>query len=589
MKTIIDIDNETHPLEKNTVLHLFLVAILALLIVAIIFLSWVPPVSRDALSHHLAVPKLYLQHGGITELPSVLFSYYPMNLDLLYVIPLYFGNDIAAKLIHFTFALLTAWLIYGYLEKRLSAVWAIFGAIFFLSLPIIVKLSITVYVDLGLVFFSTAALLSLLKWIENRFQAKFLVGSAICCGLALGTKYNGLIVLLILTLITPFVYISCSKIKLKKKGLTDQVSLNRIQLKALGFGVIFIFIALLVFSPWMIRNYVWTANPIYPLYDHLFNRQEPISPDSQTDHILESAAGSQQVPKARSTSWGSFAMRRVIYGESWWEVALIPVRIFFQGRDNSPKHFDGKLSPFLLVLSIFAIFQKSGNSAIIRTEKRIFAVFAIFFILYTFCTTSIRIRYIAAIIPPLIILSMFGFYNIASACRNRWQHLPYGFSNVCIFLLGIALLSYNALYIVQQFNYVRPFSYISGQESRDAYIVKYRPEYSIYQYANRNLPDRSKILGLFLGNRRYYSERELIFGVDAFRETVRQSDSAEILLMNLKKNGYTHVLIRFDLFNRWADRQFSESKKELLKAIFKTHLEPILAKNGYGLFELKKI
>ena len=66
----------------------------------------VPPVSRDALTHHLAVPKLYLHYGGMVEIPAIVFSYYPMNLDLLYLLPLYFGNDILPKFIHFTFALL---------------------------------------------------------------------------------------------------------------------------------------------------------------------------------------------------------------------------------------------------------------------------------------------------------------------------------------------------------------------------------------------------------------------------------------------------------------------------------------------------
>ena len=282
-------------------------------------------------------------------------------------------------------------------------------------------------------------------------------------------------------------------------------------------------------------------------------------------------------------------MRKVIYGESWLEIILIPIRIFYQGRDNSPKHFDGKLSPFLLVLSLFAFYPKTGHSAIWRTQRKIFAVFVILFMLYTFLTTSIRIRYIAPIIPLLIILSVFGFHNIVSALKNRWQTIPYRLSKIFTLLLGIALLSYNGLYIVQQFNYVQPFSYISGQVSRDAYIVKYRPEYSVYQYANRNLPDRSKILGLFLGNRRYYSERELIFGVNWFQIRVDRSDSAEHLLVDLKENGYTHVIIRFDLFNRWADKQFSDRKKEMLKAFFTNHLDPISAKNGYGLFELKKI
>ena len=144
--------------------------LLAVIVISILILAYVPPVSRDALIHHLALPKLYLKHGGIYEIPAAPFSYYPMNLDLLYMIPLYFGNDIIAKYIHFVFALLTAIFIFRYLRRRLDDVYALLGVVLFLSLPIIVKLSITVYVDLGLIFFSTAALFSLFKWMNNNFK-----------------------------------------------------------------------------------------------------------------------------------------------------------------------------------------------------------------------------------------------------------------------------------------------------------------------------------------------------------------------------------------------------------------------------------
>ncbi|NTV34523.1 MAG: hypothetical protein HGA50_14695, partial [Deltaproteobacteria bacterium] len=95
-----------------------LAGLLVLVVLCIVFLSLVPPVSKDELVHHLAVPKLYLKHGAMIELPFMPFSYYPMNLDLLYLIPLYFGNDIIPKFIHFSFALLTAGLLFGYLKRR---------------------------------------------------------------------------------------------------------------------------------------------------------------------------------------------------------------------------------------------------------------------------------------------------------------------------------------------------------------------------------------------------------------------------------------------------------------------------------------
>ncbi|MBW2218731.1 MAG: hypothetical protein JRF40_04445, partial [Deltaproteobacteria bacterium] len=155
-------------IENNTITYtnvsVFLIILLILVVISILLLSMVPPVSRDALTHHLAVPKLWLNNGGIYETPHLKVSYYPMNLDLIYLIPLYFGNDIIQKYIHFAFALLTAILIFSYLIKRINFQYGLLGALFFLSMPVIVNLSISAYVDLGLIFFSTASLFYLLKW-----------------------------------------------------------------------------------------------------------------------------------------------------------------------------------------------------------------------------------------------------------------------------------------------------------------------------------------------------------------------------------------------------------------------------------------
>ncbi len=292
-------------------LEIILLVLITLLIGSIIILSSVPPVSRDALTHHLAVPKLYLNHGGMYEIPSIDFSYYPLNLDFLYLIPLYFGNDIIPKFIHFSFALLTAWLIFSYLKVRLNTVYALSGGLFFLSLPVIVKLSTTVYVDLGLVFFSTCALIYLLKWVENDLKIHFLIISAVSCGLALGTKYNGLIVLFILTLFVPFNYISQKKRSAGKKPAAPSESL-KVQLKAIGCGIIFCLVALIIFSPWMIRNYVWKGNPIYPLYHNLFSI--PTSGSTKMpgeNRNLESEKGSEQTSVPKSTRWSSLAIQKI--------------------------------------------------------------------------------------------------------------------------------------------------------------------------------------------------------------------------------------------------------------------------------------
>ena len=114
------------------------------------------------------------------------------------------------------FALLTAGLIYRYLKRQLGTTYGLLGVLFFLTIPVIVKLSVTAYVDLGLIFFSWASLYYLLRWLDTDFKKKPLIISGIFCGLALGTKYNGLISLLILSPMVALFYSTTLNKKLTK-------------------------------------------------------------------------------------------------------------------------------------------------------------------------------------------------------------------------------------------------------------------------------------------------------------------------------------------------------------------------------------
>jgi len=556
-------------------IKIFLVGLLLSLIVSIIILSYVPPVSRDALTHHLAVPNLYLKHGGIYEIPELEFSYSPMNLDLLYLIPLSFGNDIIPKYIHFSFALLTTWLIFGYVKKRIDTCYALLGIIIFLSLPVIIKLSITVYVDLGLIFFSTASIIWLLKWIEKNFDIKCLIYSAIFCGLALGTKYNGLVLLFLLTLFVPFLYLR----------FTQKASQGR----AVCYSAVFMIVSLMLFSPWMIKNYMWTSNPIYPLYDNLINDDKDILNKNIASHLKDSTRNtSNTISKKAKDHWGPFAIRKIVYGEKWWETALIPVRVFFQGKDNNPKLFDGRLNPYLFFLTFFAFINFNRQSNKLRTEKKIFLTFALLFLLYAFVQTDMRIRYIAPIIPPLVILSVLGLHEIFTVINKKYSGNTRALLKGCVLSVVAFLLSLNVVYIVEQFRIVKPMSYISGRVGRDEYIEKYRPEYAAINYINNNTSDDAKILCLFLGSRGYYIDREIAFSFDLVSNTILQESSSDKILVDLEKSRITHILVRYDLYNKWIQDNYNQIEKEVIRIFFKKNTKLILSKNGHGLYQLKK-
>jgi len=532
-----------------------ILTLVVVLIVSIVILSWVPPVSKDALVHHLAIPKLYLKHGGMYEIPFMPFSYYPMNLDLLYLIPLYFGNDILPKFIHFSFALLTAWLIFNYLKRRINTIYALLGIIFFLSIPIIVKLSITVYVDLGLIFFSTASLLLLLKWIENGFPLKFLILSAVFCGLAVGTKYNGLVTLFLLTVFVPFLY------SRYQQGTKPRF------FKAAGYGILFLFIAFIFFSPWMIRNYLWTTNPLFPLYDHWFN------PQDVTDR----------------QSIGLFSYRSLVYHETWWKMALLPARIFFQGQDGNPQYFDGRLNPFLFFLPFFAFYGIKRDPAIIRNEKKIMLTFVVLFFAFAFFSSSLRIRYISPIIPPLVILSIFGVRKMVEVRKIQPQSLGKIGLAVIMFALFFSLWL-NAEYFFGQYKYVDPFGYLDGTLTRNEYIDKYRLEFPTIRYVNENLPEDTRILFLFMGNRGYYCNREYVFDMNnnesMLRQLVRSSKSSHKVLLGLKHMDITHLIIHNKIFEKWIKSNFSQKDQEILEDFFKKHVRLLYFKWGYGLFRL---
>jgi hypothetical protein len=561
---------------NRTGLIITLGSLLAMLVVATIILASVPPVSRDALVHHLAVPKLYLKHGGIYEIPGAQFSYYPMNLDLLYAIPLYFGNDIIAKYMHFGFALLTAYLIWGHLRKRLDSRYALLGVLLFLSLPVIIKLSITAYVDLGLIFFSFAALIFFLKWINNDFELKYLLISAVWCGLCLGTKYNGMIVFFLLSLFIVFIYARSSAAAVKN------------QLKAIGLGAVFMGIALVLFSPWAIKNYVWTNNPIYPLYNHWFNIPKTEAVDISEAKALDlaverSGAGIQK----SGDGWGHFAIRKIIFKEKWWEISLIPIRIFFQGQDDSPKYFDGKLNPLLFFLPIFAFLNIKPESAKLKTEKKILLIFSILFILITLFQADMRIRYISPVIPPLVLLSIYGLKQLTVAIKNRFSVSSAKIFLGILYAIVFLLLGQNVAYIVDQFRKVEPVGFISGRIGRDEYIEKYRPEYATLNFANQKLPTDARILGVYLGNRSYYSERELIFDSSTyFWNPLNQKSSARKLLSHLQKAGITHMIIRYDLFENRVTHNYSDDQRRTLDFFLENYLKLLFSKGGYGLFEL---
>ena len=288
-----------------------------------------PPISRDALIHHLAIPKLWIRHGGFFETPWADYSYFPMNVDLMYWVALRFGNDMLPALIHMLFGWGTGYLVYRYLKKHAGRIWGMLGLLVFVSTPMVIRLSITAYVDLGMIFFTTASVLSYLRWRDGRYEdVKWILLAGVCMGLAAGTKYNALISWLFLGGAVCFLYA-------RDTGR---------QLQAIRWGALFSLVALAVVSPWLVKNLILQGNPIYPLLDNLF----------AFIHGGREPAAFLVAGDVERGGFNFFRNRTLLYGEDVWQILLLPFRIFFEGRDHSPQHFDGVLNPLFALAIPFA-------------------------------------------------------------------------------------------------------------------------------------------------------------------------------------------------------------------------------------------
>ena len=525
-----------------------------------ILLNLTPPISRDAIIHHLAIPMLWLAHGGFYEIAWADFSYYPMNINLLYLIPLYFNNDIVPKFIHFAFGLGTGLLVYYYLKNRLSKNWGLLGFLVFFSTPAVAHLSTTAYIDLGMVFFASASLLAFIRWRDENYKnAKWFALSAVCMGLAVGSKYNALIAWLFLNLMMVFYYS-----KDTKKGLP-----------ALGYGIAFFAIALLVVSPWFIKNCIQTGNPIYPLFDSFFKA------------FYHTGDGSGGLLLTAKSSWTAnvFQRREVMFGESFLETLFIPIRMFFQGKDASVQYFDGVLNPILIIMLPFTFLNKKLNH-----DKVFFLLFSVFFLFMAYFLTVIRIRYILPIVPFLAILSVIGIKNIVEWTGNKSGSVR-KIGLISTTAIVIMFISFNLLSVKNYFNTIQPVKYILNQETKDEFLSRNLGSYPAMQYINENLPDDARIFLMFLGRRGYYLNRpyyhERSFGMNTIRGMVKASADKQHFQIYLKSLHCTHILMRTNLVNKYLHDNFSEKIIIRFLDIVKECLYPIYESNGYAVMELK--
>lgn len=519
--------------------------LILLVLLTEIVLGLVPPAARDELTHHLALPKLYVKSGKIFEVPFAPYSYYPMLLDMLYIPFVKWGWDSVPKLIHGLFGFFTGLLIYAYLTRRLHPVYGLLGLLSFVSTPIVLKLGNLAYVDLGMTFFATASLLCLLRWVEDLPARRWLILSGLSAGFCVATKPNGFLVFLLLSLFIIFIVARKSQERFRAPG---------------GWAAVFILLALVPFTPWLVKNMFQTGNPLFPFFGDLFRAT------AGSGALLRNVIGTGGL--------GIFTEREMLYGENGWEIATLPFRIFFTGQDDNPQYFDGVLNPFLILFLPWAFKGKWGE------EKRVLLAFSLLYLLYALFLTGLRIRYVLPMVPPLVILMVYGIHNI----YLRIVHPSILFAVVAL------LLTFNGSYLLNYFQVVSPLDYLQGRESRQAYLTRMLSDYPAVQYVNEKLPPGARIYLLFMGRRTYYYERETIHdGGDnpwLLLSMIQSAPEAKELRATFMHRHFTHLVVRDDLLRRFLANNLDAEKLRLWNDFTNCYLERLFEAQDYSVYRI---
>lgn len=213
--------------------------------VAVALVAALAPVnSPDELVYKLAVPRNYLLHGAMVELPLNAYSYVSSALSHASLAALALSDGIAAKLVHFALYLAVL-VVLCRLAEGLSAgaaPWAVTSVAWTPALMLIAGWAWAEWAVLGLVLLSYAG------WHRFRIgpDASHAAVSSLALAGAIACKYTGLLWLV------PFALV-VSVLLWKRADLAPLRVLSLAALVVAVFGSLF-----------YVRNLIWTGSPVAP-------------------------------------------------------------------------------------------------------------------------------------------------------------------------------------------------------------------------------------------------------------------------------------------------------------------------------------
>jgi hypothetical protein len=495
---------------------------LGLPLVFAFLLTFVPPFEAfDAVFYHLAQPAMVLQQGGLHAVDAAPQFWFPNLTENIYLWALAMGSERAAQMIHLSWAVLAALLLWYWTLMIWNAEVSRKSLLLLAAMPALPMLASWAYADMALVYYAIAALYAFTKFRGTK-ASTWLAVMAVMSGLAMSVKYTSFVVPL-----------SCGILLLLERPIRTAIG------HALQFGAIAILTAL----PYYLRNAVLMGNPFYPF----------VFGGRFWDSFL--------------ADW--FADQGTGIGWNLLQLILLPVNTLLGHRDAN--FFDGRMGPLFLILAPFTLWI-----LVTRTRRDSAAGVSLLaigvFCLFSFGAWTVGVinssalwqsRLLFPALIPFAIPSALAWDSIKAFDTSRLR-ISFLFNALAVIVITLTLID-NTIFVLQR----NPLAVAAGAQTREQYIERINPSYAALMTLMDELPVDASVNSLFeprtYGLPRHTHPDAIVnnFAHDAY---LYQTPVG--ILQHWKSEQYSYILVYergLDFMSETATSKFPPATQKLLQ------------------------
>jgi len=227
--------------------------------------AWIPTWNYDSLLYHIAVPKFYMLAHKIYYVRDFMPADYPLNGEMLFMLAMVVKDDTVAQLVSYFMAV---WLVLGvfvFSRRFYSYRAGVISVALLLTISVFINKVPVNNNDTVLALFTMAAVYALVAWWETRRNGWFYL-SGFMLGVTAGSKYSGFFTLFFVGLLAIVLLVTTKK---KEPGAVAGT------VKTVG---VFAMAAFVGVGPWLVKNYLFTGNPVYPMLISVFGGRDWMAP-----------------------------------------------------------------------------------------------------------------------------------------------------------------------------------------------------------------------------------------------------------------------------------------------------------------------